>query len=250
MQLKLKFKLPGTEFVKFPHTNLLIRVKMKSLFTLLLIALFVNSYAQEKNQQMFFHEIGFDYGIMASLNSAEHENYLGNKYTLHTTNYYLENFGFRTGISYINDLEGTSKFFEVPLHFVYRTKVNRDFYIGGTVETIEELLFKLVLGLMPRQGEFYGGINLGYIEPGNYMRLAPNGVDWIKEGFHTERRFVTTLDAGLRLNYKIWRFNIIGVPYVSYLLTENFKYYSESGFDQGYKPKWFMNATVGLSFQF
>lgn len=223
---------------------------MKSFFTVLLTFLGISLYSQENNQHKYFHEIGFDSGLFASLNSVEYENYVGTKYTLQTSYYYLQNFGFRTGLSYINDLEGTKKFYQLPIHFLYRTKVNRSFYIGGSVDSIEELIFKLILGLLPSQGEFYGGINLGYVEPDNSLSLSSNGTDWIKQGFQTERRFVTSMDLGLKLNYKIWRFNLSAVPYVSYLLTENFKFYSESLNNNDYKPKWFMNIAIGLSFQF
>ena len=220
-----------------------------------LVILFVissfNLLSQDMKEPYFFHDISFDYGLFASLNSDVHENYVGEKYSFLTTYYYASKFGIRSGLTYINGLEGTSKFYEIPIHFVYRTPVNKGFYIGGTIDSIDELIFKLILGLIPRQGDFYAGINLGYIEPDNYLGLSSiNGIDWVKEGFQTEQRFITTLDAGVRLKYKIWRFSIIGVPYVSYVLTENFKYYSETGLDNGYKPKWFMNVSIGLSFEF
>ena len=159
--------------------------------------------------------------------------------------------GIRSGISFINDLESTNKFYSVPIQVVYRTPVDKSFFIGGTIDSVEDLILKLILGLIPRQTDFHCGVNVGYIKPDNNLGWSSiNGGPLAQRGFQTEQRFVTTLDMGLRLHYKIKRFGIVAAPYVSYLLTENFQYYSDTGFDNGYKPKWFMNISIGLAYQF
>lgn len=222
---------------------------MKNSLLIILLVITFSSFAQQDEEKFFFHDISFDYGLFASLNGYEHENLVGNKLNFQTTFYFFNDMGIRTGISYINDMEGTDKFYSVPVQFVYRTPVDKSFMIGGSVKSIEDLLFKIILGLIPRQADFHCGFNMGYIKPGNVVSYH-NGVPWEQEHYKLEKRFLTTLDLGLRLQYKIKRFGIVMAPCVSYMLTQNFKYYSETGFDQGYTPKWFMSITVGLAYQF
>ncbi len=224
---------------------------MRKIFLIYFLLFTSVSIAQNDYSETYFHDISFDYGLFASLNSDEHQNLVGNKYSLQTAHFYTDKLGIRTGISFINDLEGTKKFYEIPIQFVYRTPVDKSFYIGGTVHSIEDLIFKIILGLIPRQTDLHIGTNLGYIEPDNYLGLSSiNGGSFVQRGFLTEQRFVATADLGLRLNYKIKRFAIVAAPYVSYLITENFRYYSEAGLDHGYKSKWFMNISIGLAYQF
>lgn len=224
---------------------------MKRLLAGFLFVISSSCFAQQNDENYFFHDISIGYGLFASLNSDAHQNLVGNKLSLQTAYFYTSHLGFRSGISFINDLEPTNKFYELPIQFVYRTPVDKSFFIGGTVNSIGDLIFKILIGFLPRQTDFHIGINLGYIEPDNNLGLSSiNGGPFVQRGFVTEQRFVATLDAGLRLQYKIKRFGIVGAPYVSYLLTQNFKYYSDTGYDLGYRPKWFMNISVGLSYQF
>ncbi|MCD4833071.1 MAG: hypothetical protein K8R31_04685 [Bacteroidales bacterium] len=210
-----------------------------------------SSFAQQNDEKLFFHDISIDYGLFASLNSDAHQNLVGNKISIQTAYFYTSHFGIRSGISFINDLESTNKFYSVPIQFIYRTPVDKSFFIGGTIDSIEDLIFKIILGLIPRQTDFHFGANLGYIEPDNNLGLSSiNGGPFVQRGFQTEQRFVATVDLGLRLHYKIRRFGIVAAPNVSYLVSENFKYYSDIGVDYGYEPKWFMNISIGLAYQF
>jgi len=223
---------------------------MKSYFLSILLILFsLSVIAQSNKEKLYSHEISFDFGLFASLNTHQYENLVGNKYSLQMAYIYHTRFGVRSGISLINDLEGTNKFYQIPIHLLYRTSVNKTFYIGGTIDSLEELLFKIILGLVPRQADYHMGINLGYNQPDNRLSTT-NDNHLVKAGYYSERRFVTTIDAGIRLNYKIKRISIVAAPYVSYLITENFKYFSFSGINQGYQPKWFMNVSIGLSYRF
>ena len=223
---------------------------MKNFIIGFLLFVTFSSFAQQ-DEELFFHDISFNHGLFASLNSGRYENLLGWKYSLQTSYYLFNDMGFRTGVSLVNDLEGTSKFYSVPIQLVYRTPIDKSFMIGGRVESIEELLFKIILGLIPRQADYHCGINIGYIEPDNSLGLSSvNGGSWTQQGYQTEQRFLATLDIGLRLQYKIKRIGIIVAPAVSYVLSENFKYYSETGYNNGYTPQWFLTMTMGLAYQF
>lgn len=224
---------------------------MRIFIITILLFFSVSSIAQQNEEKFFFHDISFEYGLFASLNSSRYENLVGWKYSLQTSYYFFNDMGFRTGVSLVNDLEGTNKFYSVPIQFVYRTSIDKSFMIGGSVDSFEELLFKIFLGLIPRQADYHCGINVGYIEPDNNLGLSSiNGGEWVQEGYQTEQRFLTTLDLGLRLQYKIKRVGIIVAPSVNYVLSKNFKYYSETGYNNGYTPQWFLSMTMGLSYQF
>ena len=223
---------------------------MKSYFlAFLLILFFLSVSAQSDKEKLYSRDISFDFGLFASLNTHQYENLVGNKYSLQMAYIYHTRFGVRSGISLINDLEGTNKFYQIPVHLLYRSSVDKTFYMGGTIDSIDELIFKIILGLIPRQADYYMGINLGYNEPDNRLSTVSDN-DLVKAGYYSEQRFVTTIDAGIRLNYKIKRVSIAAVPYVSYLITGNFKYYSPSGINHGYQPGWFMNISIGLSYRF
>lgn len=224
---------------------------MKNIIITFLVFASFSSFAQQNEEKFFFHDVSIDYGLFASLNSNKHENLAGNKLNFQTTYYFVNDMGIRTGISFINNLEGSDKFYSVPVQFVYRIPIDKSFIIGGRIESIGDLIFKIIIGLIPRQTDFHCGVNIGYIEPDNGLALTSiNGGPWIQQGYQVEQRFLTTLDLGLRLQYKIKRFGIIAAPNVNYILTQNFQYYSDTGVDHGYTPQWFMSITVGLAYQF
>ena len=148
-------------------------------------------------------------------------------------------------------MEGCNKFYSVPIQFVYRTAVDKSFMISDDAESIEDLIFSIIIGLIPRQADFHCGFNLGYIEPDNNLGLTSiNNGPWIEQGYKAEQRFLTTLDLGFRFLFKIKRFGIVLAPNVNYNLTENFQYFSSDGIDNAYTAKWFLSLSAGLSFQF
>lgn len=225
---------------------------MKNILTGLLVILSLSCVAQQIDENYFFHDISVDYGIFASLSSDFYHNLSGNKLSIQTSYYFrTSHMGIRPGISFINNLESTNKFYELPVQFFYRTHVNKSPFILGTVNSIGDFIFKMLISFIPRQTEFYGGVSLGYIEPDNNLGWSSiNGGPYVQRGYIVQQRFVTTLDAGIRLHYKIRRVSIFLAPYISYLLTENFKYYMGTGYDPGDKPRRFINFSVGLAYQF
>ncbi|MEA3317037.1 MAG: hypothetical protein U9R54_03690 [Bacteroidota bacterium] len=225
---------------------------MRKILTAFLLFCTLSLFAQENDDDFFFHDISFDYGIFASLNSSEHENLLGSKYAFQTTYYFINNTGLRSGIAFVNDIEGSDKFFSVPLQFVYRTPVDRTYRISNNIGSLEEFFFKAILGLMPRQAEFYGGINIGHIKADNSISYTSiNGGPLFEEGYELKQEFFTSVNAGMRFLYKIRQLGIFLAPSVNYTLTNNFKYYSDiPENNDNYIPKWFFSGTFGLSYQF
>lgn len=224
---------------------------MKFISTVIFVFLVIESFTQEVKENNLFHDLSIDYGIFASLNSEAYENLAGNRLNIQSTYYLFNDMGIRTGISFINNLEGCNKFYSIPLQFVYRTPVYKSSEIYIDAESITDFVFQLIIGLMPKQFEFNVGANIGYIDPNNNLSLVSidNG-PWFEEGFSTEKRFVSTIDIGFRGKYKIRRFGILLSPTMNYLLTKNFKYNSEMNLDREYKPQLFISFTFGLSYEF
>ncbi|MDA3953051.1 MAG: hypothetical protein PF485_05360 [Bacteroidales bacterium] len=218
----------------------------KSVSLLLFACIYLNTFLafSQLDEEIPGYEISIDYGIFNSLNSSIHENLTGNKLSFQVAIFSLSDFGFRTGISSFTNLEGSDKFYTIPLCITYRTGIYRRSNVVGS-------LTDLILVFMPMQAEFNFGTNIGYIEPDNNLGLSSiNGGPWIQRGYQAEQRFVSTIDLGLRFNYKIKRISIVLSPIESYILSQNFKYYSEDEFDNGYTPQWFLSFTFGVSYQF
>jgi len=227
-------------------------LNLKTVVLLPLILFFFNSKAQETTEELFFHDLSFNYGIHPAVISDNNQpNLVGSMFSAQGAFFFYNNMGVRTGLTYITNMEGTDSYTSIPLMFAYRTKTNRDFYLGSNIDSFGDLLFQIILGLIPKQAEYNVGISLGYIEPNNNLSLVDYGDGYFfEEGYQVNQRFTSSVDAGLRLTYRIYRFGVVLSPSVSYVFTDNFEYYSELGLNSGYTPNWFMNLTFGISYRF
>lgn len=224
---------------------------MKIIITSILMLSAISSFSQHVQENKFFNNISVDYGIFASLNSDRYENLAGNRLNFQASYYFVNNFGINTGVSFISNIEGSNKFYSIPIQLVYRTPVYKSSEIYIDAVSLTDLIFQLIIGLMPKQYEINFGTNLGYIEPNNNISLVSiNNGPWLKEGYSAEQRFVSTIDLGVKGKYKIGRFGVTFSPVVSYLLTRNFKYYSEVNPYNQYYPTMFLSFTFGLSYEF
>lgn len=224
---------------------------MKIFFASILLFFTIISFAQTDEDNQFFHNISVEYGIFASLNSDRYENLTGNRLSFLASYYFINNFGINSGVSFINNIEGSNKFYSMPIQLVYRTPVYKSSEVYIEAESLTDFIFQLIIGLMPKQYEFNVGTNLGYIEPNNNISMVSiNNGPWLRDGYSAEQRFVSTIDLGFKGRYKIRRFGVTISPSLSYLLTKNFKYYSEVYPEKDYYPKMFLSFTVGLSYDF
>ncbi|OFX18850.1 MAG: hypothetical protein A2041_09385 [Bacteroidetes bacterium GWA2_31_9b] len=227
------------------------RILKISLF-ILFVCFSVKIQAQETKEELFFRDLSFNYGIHPALISDYNQpNLVGSMFSVQGAFFFYNNIGVRTGFTFITNMEGTDGSVNIPIMFAYRTKTNRDFYMGSNIDSFSDLLFQIILGLIPKQAEYNVGINLGYIEPNNNLSLVDYGDGYFfEEGYQVQNRFATSIDAGLRLTYRIYRFGVVLSPSVSYVFTNNFEYYSELGLNSGFTPNWFMNLTFGISYRF
>ena len=109
--------------------------------------------------------------------------------------------------------------------------------------------------------EFFAGMTPGYIagaseRPGrtSWGTAMPYWEDtWVEK----KNAFSLTLDAGMTLNYSIWRFDLKLTPAFHYNLTNNYLYHLDSG-ENGPEVlkstttplRWFFTLNGGLSFRF
>jgi hypothetical protein len=222
------------------------------LFVIILISYFPAFTQDYDGSDSFSHDISINYGLFPALISENYQSELsGTTISLDYACFFYNKMGIRTGLTSITNFEGTKGFYKVPIAFSYRTKAQRDYFISSDADSFGELIFDIILGLMPKHAEYIIGINLGYIEPDNNLGMVSyNGAPFYNEGYLTQYRFFASADAGLRLTYRIYRFGIVFSPLVSYVLTNNFEFYSEQSSTNGFSPNWFMNMTIGLSYRF
>ena len=84
-----------------------------------------------------------------------------------------------------------------------------------------------------------------------------SGQYWEDTWVEKKNAFSLTLDAGITLNYSIWRFDLKLTPAFHYNLTNNYLYHVDSG-ENGPEVlkstttplRWFFTLNGGLSFRF
>jgi hypothetical protein len=204
---------------------------------------------QKQEEKYYFHDVSIDFGIYPSLYKGnEHPNLFGNVISFQTVHYLSNKSGYRTGFSIIQNMEGADKQYSIPIYFCYRSAMSRSMTVGS-FNSINDLIILLLSGLIPKNIEFDIGSNFGYITPDNQNIYDGKNLEY---NFVLNNKFLCSLDAGFRIKYKIWRFGIVLSPTLSYLLTNNYNFISDDKMDKnyGFKPKWFLRATAGISFSF
>lgn len=223
---------------------------MKFFYSFLCVIILIgNLNAQDIQEHSSFNEIGYEYGIFSSLNPESKPGLNGEIMKLKYAHFFGQIWGVQSGLNLINNLEGSNIIYTIPLYLTYRSPIDNSIEIRDDAETIGGFLFGLILAILPTQSEFFFGMNTGYIKPGNGVYFTdPSGE--VYSYYDSEQRFFSTVDLGMSLKYRIGRVGISLNPAVSYLISSNFKYYSNNSDVDGYSPRVFMNGTVGLSYNF
>lgn len=149
--------------------------------------------------------------------------------------------GFRSGISCITGIYGSEIYLKAPLLFALRTgHVLHDWLdvYGRDVYSLDFLFANILYALIPTALEFNAGTSLGYITPDSEISKVS-----------LTRRFASSLDLNLRINYQIWRFCLTGNMGVNYLWTKNYRYKPVFPHETAI-PVWFVNISAGCSFRF
>ena len=190
--------------------------------------------------------------------------------------FYYQGLGVRAGFQYAASTADINDVFGVPIAFAYRTRSKstgerfetgvigaRDATVyrhpngrGNTASFIGGFLLNLFSDM-----EFFAGMTPGYIAgasetPGG----APQSVSrlyWEDTWVEKKNALSLSLDAGMTLNYSLWRFNLKLTPAFHYNLTNNYIQHVISGEngpeelkDTTTPLRWFFTLNGGLSFRF
>ena len=190
--------------------------------------------------------------------------------------FHYNGLGFRAGFQYAASTANINDVFGVPVAFAYRTKSKsaQERFETGAIGARDAMVYRQPYGSRNARGflggflvnlfsdmEFFAGMTPGYIagaseRPGrtSWGTAMPYWEDtWVEK----KNAFSLTLDAGMTLNYSIWRFDLKLTPAFHYNLTNNYLYHLDSG-ENGPEVlkstttplRWFFTLNGGLSFRF
>ena len=112
-----------------------------------------------------------------------------------------------------------------------------------------------------RDMEFSAGVTPGYVfgkpAPASRATWGDSWQYWEDSWTEKQRDFSLSLDAGVCLNYSLWRFDLKVMPAIHYYLFDNYVYRTASGevgvggTDFQEQPlRWFLTVSAGLAFRF
>jgi hypothetical protein len=173
--------------------------------------------------------------------------------SLHGSHFFNDKLGFRSGISFISEMDGSSMYLKIPLLFSFRTgAVSFSENNDVEFESFQEILIDFLLNALPKRFEFNIGPSLGYMQPRtDSTRISLDGGEWmLAETIETRHRFASTLDANMRMTYQIWRIGLNINVGISYLWTKNSRRHTYYPINSQSQPSWFANLGIGASFRF
>ena len=185
-------------------------------------------------------------------------------------------FGFRGGVQWIPEVAGVENGVGIPLAFAYRTRTRStqqrlssalvgamdgaDRLYGSSDDRAGGVLGGLLMNLFSDM-EFFAGITPRYTTgPSGSVSHATWGDSWQywKDQWTGKKRNASmTIDAGMRVNYSIWRFDIAIVPALHYDPTSQLVSYSQIGEDgvgvtsSSEQPlNWYFTLSAGFAYRF
>lgn len=180
--------------------------------------------------------------------------------------------GFGAGVRYLPELRGLSDCFEVPFTVAWRTPLPQrgawrsrvPDVLSGTADAVRErrwesacyrrersggsIFLSMLLLILPSRVEFTGGVSPGWIGGhSDIYSVSLGGGPWHEEGIVRRQSFTATLDAGVKLSYRIWRFTLSVMPEYHFRVTDNFRSVQESCVSIG---RGYFSLTGGLGVMF
>ena len=243
-------------------------MKMKLFFLGALLALYANAFAQSR-------DIGLQVGINVPMSD---KSMIGSDLMLGVSygQFHYNGLGFRTGFQYAASTANINDVFGVPVAFAYRTrsKSAQERFETGTSGVRDAVLYRYPYGSGNAGGiigaflvnlfsdmEFFAGVTPGYIAGASERPKRTSGGTsmpyWEDTWVEKKNAFSLDLDAGVTLNYSIWRFDLKLTPAFHYNLTGNYLQHVDSG-ENGPEVlkstttplRWFFTLNGGLSFRF
>lgn len=186
--------------------------------------------------------------------------------------------GFKMGMQYAPSVVELRDNYGAPVAFAYRTRkrstserLEHGAYSAANSlwhdawyqsDRIGQSLLMAALSSLFSQAEYYVGATPGFImERHSGTSTSDMGKGEYAEEYTRRNGFMSlTLDAGMNLNYAIWRFDIKLMPAFHYNVTGNYKLMStriEQLSDETFvhpeeitNVRWFFSFSGGLSFRF
>lgn len=188
----------------------------------------------------------------------------------HYGHYYPNNFGFRAGFQYSPSVADIDNYFGIPLAVTFRTRSRSassrvESAAIGAFESVvyskEDGLKYGVAGFLTNifdRLELHAGITPGFVSGKDESPSIGDAYGYMSKRW-TEKPYglALSLDAGISINCRIWRFDLKLMPAFHYNITENYIYnvekideYSTVVSHKTTPVKWFFTFSGGLSFRF
>ena len=201
----------------------------------------------ENDNLRYFHDIAFDSGKYTPTDGSFSS---GTMTSFSGSYFWNKEFGIRIGVSLITDLDGSDKYFKVPVLFSFRTRTFR-WLFDHEAETWRGALLEILLSLLPTRFEFNIGPSFGHITPQKSAHYTiENGKEILRQTSDANYRFAASIDANIRIGFQFWRVCVNGNIGCNYLFTNNFDYRIHHPYKEKINSLWFLNASAGLSFRF
>jgi len=247
----------------FVLEQILIIMKIKSIALILsLLGLFsISAYAGGPDPRTLKKDIGVTAGVYSPLHGNLGTGvYMGVNYAT----FFNSGIGFRFGMDYIASVANTADVVDAPVAFVYRTRgrSTQERFMSGAYGAAHSLMYDIFYGNRENVGsgmiaaalanlfsgaEYYAGITPGLLTTESYYAQENAAI------VESSSPLSLTLDAGMNLNYAIWRFDLKFMPAFHYYLTNNYKTRTMDTITSDYylEPvRWFFSFGVGLNYRF
>ena len=242
-------------------------MKTKWILLGVLMALCGNAFAQSR-------DIGLQVGLNVPMSD---KSMIGSDLMLGVSygQFHYNGLGFRAGFQYAASTANINDVCGVPVAFAYRTKLKsaQERFESGIIGARDQMIYPstrrsdaggIIGGFLVNlfsDMEFFAGMTPGYIagaseRPGR-TSWGTSRTYWEDTWVEKKNAFSLTLDAGMTLNYSIWRFDLKLTPAFHYNLTNNYLYHVDSG-ENGPEVlkstttplRWFFTLGGGLAFRF
>ncbi len=205
----------------------------------------------DNSDRKFFYDLGLETGLYVSTTDRDWPS--GSILSFHGGYYWNDRFGVRSGLSFISGLEGSDRYYKVPLLFSFRIgPYQKEWDDRDEYDNFGELLFAFLLHFLPTSLEVNAGTSFGSISPdlSEIYTINNKGKEILSERSWVSREFASSLDANLRLSFRFWRINLTGNMGINYLYTKNFHHTLYVPEETRNRPCWFANLGLGASFLF
>ena len=240
---------------------------MRTILIILLLSLTSSAFAQVR-----------DIGVLAGVNVPMHKGVESDAVVAVNYGQFNRNgLGFRIGAQWSPSVADIDNSLGIPVAFAYRTKARSlegrlQSGVAGAMDAIDSESAHAEAGDIARNMaggflmslfsdmEFFAGLTPGYVAGSSSIpSKSAWGDSWqYRAETWTERgtAFSLSLDAGICLNYSIWKFDIKLMPAFHYCLTDNYIYH-KSTVEEGVGTReysrplgWFFTFCVGIAYRF